>query len=447
MTKHRQAEITLRQRIEQLQLLYQVITALNEVGARLQTSLEFNRVVDILERGLNQLGFTCSLGLIDSESNKIVTVYYSVDPAAVAQAKTLLGVSFQSHLFSPATFLLAGNGDEKLIAAVFVPDVLAAALKAFPGVQPAAVEQALGLVGLSRGRPILFTPLAANGEPIGVMTIWGAALHEADIPALSIFAAQAGAAIQNARLFEALRHSHKQLAALSHRLVEVQETERRAIARELHDEIGQALTGIRLLLDLAAQSPVSAAPNLTDAQRLVNELIGQVQDLSLNLRPAMLDDLGLLPTLLWHFERYTAQTGIRVCFDHAGLNQRFDPLVETAIYRITQEAITNVARHAGVAEVNVRVWGNLDCLRAQITDRGSGFEPQAILEREHSTGLSGMRERVMLLGGRWVVKSAPGVGTEVIAEIPIDGLGNEGNEGNKGKRGMKEIKERGEIKL
>jgi PAS domain S-box-containing protein len=415
-------DITARKQAEaELARSSAIFVALNKVGARLQTSLEFNRVLEITGGGLKQLGFTCCLSLVDSTLGALVTVYHSIDPAAAAQAESLLGFAIQGHCQPPEGFFLPGGPDEHS-RPVFVPNALPAILAALPGLPRPALEQALVAAGILPDQPILFLPIVATNEMIGVMTVWGAALQQDDVPALSIFAAQAGAAIQNARLFEAVYKSHKQLEALSQRLVEVQEAERRYLARELHDEIGQVLTGIRLVLEMAAQSPAARMTHLAEAQTLVGGLINQVQRLSLDLRPTMLDDLGLLPTLLWHFERYTARTGIRVNFEHTNLNRRFDPLVETAAYRIVQEALTNVARHAGVSEAVVRAWVNGERLGVQVADGGAGFNANAALAAGGSTGLPGMRERATLLGGRWSVESAPGAGTRVAAEFPISAM-------------------------
>jgi len=175
---------------------------------------------------------------------------------------------------------------------------------------------------------------------------------------LALFATQAAIAIENARLYEEVRPGRKQLQALSRRQLEVQEEERRTLARELHDEIGQLLTGLKLTLDMVAgEASVTGQSLLRASQDMVGELIGHVRELSLNLRPAVLDDLGLLPALLWQFERYTAHTRVRVNFEHVGLERRpCRPEVETAAYRIVQEALTNVARHAEASEVHVRFW-------------------------------------------------------------------------------------------
>ena len=167
---------------------------------------------------------------------------------------------------------------------------------------------------------------------------------------------QAAISITNASLFEQVRRGREHQKALSTRLVEIQETERRHIARELHDQIGQVLTGLQFMLESSKNQTGEAHVNkLSDAQETVSGLIEQIREMSLNLRPAMLDDIGLLPTLLWHFERYTKQTGIKVSFHHSGITQRLSPDVETAVYRIVQEALTNIARHAQVTEAFVQL--------------------------------------------------------------------------------------------
>jgi PAS domain S-box-containing protein len=219
---------------------------------------------------------------------------------------------------------------------------------------------------------------------------------------------------------EELRTSREQLRALAAYLQSVREEERTRISRELHDEIGQGLTAIKLALQRSTAGQSGAAANLEQALDLANELIGRVRNLSLELRPAMLDDLGLLAALRWHFERYTAQCKIDVDFKYTGLDdRRFSPEIETAAYRIVQEALTNVARHAGVDQVAVEIAAVRDRLRIQIKDRGVGFDPHP-LSVARTAGLSGMRERAIILGGKLEILSSPGAGTVLSAILPLN---------------------------
>jgi signal transduction histidine kinase len=132
-----------------------------------------------------------------------------------------------------------------------------------------------------------------------------------------------------------------------------------------------------------------------------------------------LDDLGLLPALLWLFERYSRQTHVQVSFTHTGLEQRFASDVETAVYRIVQEALTNVARHAGVDWVSVGIQEEQATLHLRIEDRGVGFDPAINLAQGGTCGLVGMQERALLLGGQLAVGSKPDAGTCVTAELPL----------------------------
>ncbi len=269
--------------------------------------------------------------------------------------------------------------------------------------------------------------LIANEELQGALYIGGRQAGEGDGygPAFWIaLGRQIGVVVENARLYAEVCAGRERLQLLSRRLVQVQEAERRQIARELHDEIGQTLTGLKLNLEMSArQSPPNSQANLTDALALINELITHARDLSLHLRPAMLDDLGLLPTLLWHFGRYSALTGVKVCCEHTGVEQRFPVEVETAAYRIAQEGLTNVARHAHIGEVTVRLWATRSLLGVQIVDRGCGFDAPRIRGSFGTGGLLGMEERATLLGGRLTIESttapAPETGTCITAELPL----------------------------
>jgi signal transduction histidine kinase len=210
------------------------------------------------------------------------------------------------------------------------------------------------------------------------------------------------------------------LKALSLRLVDVQEAERRFVARELHDEIGQMVTGLKLILETSLEpSDPEQKQSLDEAISLINDLMERVRQLSINLRPQMLDDLGLLTALDWNFKRYFKQTGIRVLFKHTPLTERLPTQLETAVFRIVQEALTNVARHAGVKEVTVRLWKNAERVGVQVEDLGGGFDAEGTQAKRASTGLSAMRERAELLGGEFTLESAKGSGTRVTVELPL----------------------------
>jgi PAS domain S-box-containing protein len=229
-------------------------------------------------------------------------------------------------------------------------------------------------------------------------------------------------ALSTGRLIETLSASRSRLQMVTRRLVEVQEAERRAVARELHDQVGQVLTGLQFSLETGKRSTEGDLRAIFESsQQLVSSLMKQIRELSLKLSPAMLEDMGLLRTLMWHFEQFTAQTGIHVNFLQSGLERRFSSDVEIAAYRIIQETLTNVARYAKVDKVDVAVNANGEVLRLQVRDLGSGFDIQKTFQRK-TFGLTSMKERASLVGGQLSVISAPGTGTEVLAVIPVSGI-------------------------
>lgn len=267
-------------------------------------------------------------------------------------------------------------------------------------------------------------PLEARGDVVGVLSIYTNKEHdftEHEIAFFTTLAGQTVIALQNARLFEEVGAGRSQLRDLSRRLLELHETDQRHLARELHDEIGQILTGLQLTLEMASRAPCEESTiTLAKAQSLVNDLIRRVRRLSLDLRPLMLDDLGLLPTIVSHIERFALMTGVEVDFSHNGLkDKRFQPQVETAAYRIVQEALTNVARHARVERAILQIWCIPETLILKIQDMGVGFDPQAVIRAGKASGVTGMRERAVLLNGELSIDSTSGAGTCIIAELPL----------------------------
>jgi signal transduction histidine kinase len=216
----------------------------------------------------------------------------------------------------------------------------------------------------------------------------------------------------------------RKLQTLSRRLVEAQETERRHLARELHDEIGQALTVTEMNLQALLESPGAEAlgPRLKESLQVVERVQQQVHDLSLNLRPSMLDDLGLEPALRWLTDRQAALAGLKAEVRADPLEQRLDPIIETECFRVAQEALTNVVKHAKARIVTVKLARNGQQLHLSVSDDGVGFDVPSV--REHavhgaSLGLLSMEERATLAGGGLEFKSTPGQGAEVHAWFPL----------------------------
>jgi PAS domain S-box-containing protein len=221
-----------------------------------------------------------------------------------------------------------------------------------------------------------------------------------------------------------LEEYSRKLQVLSRRLVEAQETERKNIARELHDEIGQALTVMQLNLQALLQKPgtKTLVPRLKESLEVVEHVLEQVHDISFNLRPLILDDLGLEAALRWFTKRQAALVGLQVCFQADPLEQRLDTVIETECFRVAQEALTNVVRHARAKTVSVELRTEGGQLHLRVQDDGTGFDVGAVREKAvlgASLGLLSMEERAALAGGGLEFKSAPKTGTEVHAWFPL----------------------------
>lgn len=232
----------------------------------------------------------------------------------------------------------------------------------------------------------------------------------------------ASIAVGNATLFEQVVASRERQQALTRRLVDVQEDERRSLARELHDQIGQTMTGLQFSLSaLLPQASSEQKIKIAEIQKLVSNLIAQTREISINLRPSMLDDTGLILTLLWHFNRYTSQTDIQVDFKHSNLiDKRFRTEIETNIFRIIQEALTNVARYAKTDSVDVLLKFEEQIITLEISDQGQGFDLDSVDTSSHM-GLNSMRDRAYSVGGLMDIQTEPGRGTHIHVVIPLSG--------------------------
>jgi signal transduction histidine kinase len=230
------------------------------------------------------------------------------------------------------------------------------------------------------------------------------------------------------RLLEGLADSQRQFKHLARSVYQVQEAERRRLARELHDGIGQSLTALKHRLAALAASSGAEAPELAgklgDAVGLCAAILEDTRALSRLLRPQILDDLGLEPALSW-LARSVAESGgpaVETACDLAGLTP--DPEIATLLFRAAQESLANAQKHAGARHVQLRVWREPGRLVLLVRDDGRGFEPQlarAAASRGESSGLSGLADRVRVYDGHMHIRTAPGQGCEIRVEVPCVG--------------------------
>jgi two-component system sensor histidine kinase UhpB len=283
------------------------------------------------------------------------------------------------------------------------------------------VMQAEGL------RAVLVVPLVVQEELIGFLGLGaeGSDVFGADqVETIRQLADTLAIAIQQARLFESVRQQREQLRALTARLAEAEEAERQRVARDLHDLVGQNLNALGINLNLLRKHMPEATTELVrsrldDSLALVQETSASIRHVMDNLRPPMLDDFGLVATLHWYGARFASRTGVAVTVQGREPTPRLAAPVENALFRIVQEGLTNVAKHARATQVTVTVAADDGGARLVVADDGVGFDPAHLgpPDGRRGWGLMTMVERAVAVGGRCRIESQPRQGTRVIVEV------------------------------
>jgi signal transduction histidine kinase len=368
------------------------LESLEEVGNALATETDLERLLDLVARRLRELvGARVVVLALPSGEDELRF-------AAVAGAggQVVLGERI-SRSGSKSGKVFARGRSERIDSVIDDPEVH---------------QQVTRRIGARTG---MWVPLIARDRAIGVLEIHDkegddARFSDDDLRLAETFAARAAVAVELSQRVtrDALR-----------RVVQAQELERRRLARELHDETGQALTsillGLKPLEEALADHPARAA--LAELREHVVVALQDVRRLAVELRPAVLDDFGLVAALERLTESFAEQTGIRVDFHSALGEARLPGEVETALYRVVQESLTNVVKHANARRVSISVVRRDSAVAAVIEDDGAGFDQRAV--RKGGVGLLGMRERLALLDGRVEIESRPGAGTTLVAEVPL----------------------------
>lgn len=224
--------------------------------------------------------------------------------------------------------------------------------------------------------------------------------------------------------YEATATANRELENLSARLLEIQEQERRTLSQELHDEVGQTLTALRMEISqsIPRVADPTACERLGRARQLAERTVQMVRDISLMLRPSLLDDLGLGAALQWQIERFSSRSGIAYRFDGAEVGEHLPDSIKTCVFRIAQEALNNCEKYARASSVHIVLRHQDDRVSLEVSDDGCGFSLDRRGLPSRGTGILGMKERAQNLGGSLAVDSRPGAGTRValILPVPVD---------------------------
>ena len=369
------------------------LQSLNEVGNALATETDLDALLDLLARRLREL--------LDA---RLVVVLV---PAGLDELRFIAAAGEGSGELVGETLPLSGSKSGRVFERRRSERVDSV-------IDDPEVNQEL--TRRLSARTGLWVPLVAQQRVIGIIEVHdklgapSARFSDDDLRLAETFAARAAVAVDLSQRVarDALR-----------RIVAAQELERRRFARELHDETGQALTSILLGLKTLEEAPPSTASQtaLAELRELVVTALQDVRRLAVELRPKLLDDFGLVPALERLAETFAEQTGTEVVFRSILRDERLPAEIETALYRVVQEALTNVIKHAHATRVSVLLTRKDSRVAAVIEDDGAGFDPSAA--GRDRLGLVGMRERLALLDGKIEIESSEGVGTTIVAEVPL----------------------------
>ncbi len=273
---------------------------------------------------------------------------------------------------------------------------------------------------------VLALPLISGDKPIGVLCL----VHEgsfSNFAVLQTLARQLVIAIENARLYEEVQQKEELRGQLLERVVAAQEEERKRLARDLHDQTGQRLTALALGLssvdELWDKNPARARERLRELEQMSASAIDDLRQVVSGLRPSLLDDLGLVAALRQMAKQIQENTDLEVEFTQSGHRRRLQSEIEMILYRIAQEALNNTVRHSRATRARINLDLSSNPITLTVEDNGCGFEPGSILKpnaRVRAWGLLGMQERVELVGGKLEIESAPGRGTRLVVEIPLE---------------------------
>lgn len=279
-------------------------------------------------------------------------------------------------------------------------------------------------------RAVASIPLISKEKILGVLSIASRESRKfssQDIQLLDSIAAQIAIAVENAKLHEEVQREDKIRGELLREIFSIQEEERRRIARELHDETSQAVASLVASLETASGmlnvSKDKVSIRLKEAQALSIGILDEIHKIIYELRPTLLDDLGLVSAIRWLIDNNLRSAGILANFKMVGREKRLSPQLETTVFRVIQEAVNNVARHADAKRVSLSVHFKKDVVRVKIRDDGKGFDVEEAInskERPRGLGLLGMKERIELMNGSLNIRSIQGSGAEVDIEIPTN---------------------------
>jgi signal transduction histidine kinase len=402
---------------------HHLLLALSQAAQAVQRAHTPHEVYRTIGDEVTGLGYNAMIFALSDDCEHVICSHTTFEPTLRSRAEELSGLSVLGFRFPVAR----GGLLRRVIAggeSVFCERTAELIAKDVPQLERPLIKRLVAMLGIEKS---IYAPLRISGETYGLLCVASTGLTEADVPAVTAFANQAGIAIENAQLLEQVGASHERLRRLTQQTISTQEDERRRLSRTLHDEAGQALTALRISLELIEEDlPLefgSLRQRINAAAALTTTTMEHIRLLAQDLRPPALDAVGLGPTLETFCRDFATRTHLPI--DYRGSELPMLPeAVNICLYRFLQEALTNVAKHACANQVCVTLRYDAETISLSVEDNGQGFDIQtrlSVLGWPMGIGLLGMQERLESLGGRLEIESWPEQGTRLVAALPAGG--------------------------
>ncbi len=398
----------------------ELIFRLSEAARQVQDMQDEETIFQAIGEEISKLGYHSVILVVENEGSELRQKHLSYNRQILDQAAKLTS-NFSKELrinLEPGSYysdILKGR--ETVLKAIDHETLR----QALPGTTQSIRNQVIKTFGLQQA---IFAPLTDENEPLGLLVVIGKDLTDEDVPPIALFASQASTALRNTRNAEALRQRTEDLESLTVLISETEEAERKRLSQELHDQVGQslALLGFNLnqIKAQIAEVPDAKISKIEQAQQILNDVSNGIRSVMDDLRPAILDDYGFVSALHWYTDKFRERTGIEIVLEGNGLTPRLSKDKEITLFRITQEALTNITRHAKASKINITVSPSDSDVTFKIKDNGVGFDLKEVQshQKDRGWGLINIQERVSRMGGSLDIITQPGQGTQLAITMP-----------------------------
>jgi len=398
----------------------QLLINLSQAARQVQNLLEEPKIYQTIGEEIAGLGFNIAIFILSEDKTALELKYISYQKGILKKVSEIAGIlPAEYRIALKPDFYYSQLLENKQTRLDTVTDQ--ALTQALPGLGKNILKRIVPLLDLEK---VINAPLVGENEVFGLLVVMGSELSEEDVPPIALFANQVSTALRNARFAEALRQRTEELENLTTLISETEEAERKRLSRELHDQVGQslALLGFNLnqVKDQLEKNTKLDTGKIESAQSILQEVTSGIRSVMDDLRPAILDDYGLLPALHWYTDKISEHAGLEIEVVGESLTPRLEKRKEIALFRITQEALTNITRHAQATSVKLELSENQKMITLTIADNGIGFDLLKARDQENKVGwgLINMQERALRMGGKLNIETKENRGTKLIIQVP-----------------------------